>query len=504
LDWDGHEDWESVPIELASMMVSQSSYKDKERLADKSLEKLSITITGELPRQVRRTVDDTVYRRYTTNRDVTISVTNFELARVLFFHNQYLIRAAFSSGGVKDIAYYNQDLSDPKIIFPDSTNYPVSNIRSRKSKSHLAWLLTDPSAAKSYFSIFQSVNEIDSSDVYDFGFVPPSLVGWEFELAGSYSEDLTNFWVSEIVTINDNSFVTPVGLKIKHPKLKHLVPVPHKERKVKKLPPSDPNPELDLGDFPKLGKRLHRKDDQAFSFNFTNAGNIGLEIKDEQERPGKAKNLPSNEKKSEGASVGNAAKDGNNQEFDYGLNRNEGDEDSDELIDAEPTEKFRLFERTIEVIKTKKDFTVHGVRCGSFPPPKTGSRMVLNTVDGKFLRYHMANISYLDVGAVVIEVDVDSLNRPTNVSTLVVSFLNDSNPEQILKTILQDYSDQARGWNHDWIKKNTAVSKFCRHPKKTKKENDVERDITADEYVEAWAEILCGKLRDIQKMSVLK
>ncbi|MBF4227541.1 hypothetical protein EAY83_21685, partial [Vibrio anguillarum] len=111
------------------MMVSQSSYKDKERLADKSLEKLSITITGELPCQVRRTVDDTVYRCYTTNRDVTISVTNFELARVLFFHNQYLIRAAFSSGGVMDIAHYNQDPSDPKIIFPDSTNYPVSNIR---------------------------------------------------------------------------------------------------------------------------------------------------------------------------------------------------------------------------------------------------------------------------------------------------------------------------------------------------------------------------------------
>ncbi|MBF4280947.1 hypothetical protein EAY27_28125, partial [Vibrio anguillarum] len=85
--------------------------------------------------------------------------------------------------------------------------------------------------------------------------------------------------------------------------------------------------------------------------------------------------------------------------------------------------------------------------------------------DGSFLRYHMANISYLDVGAVVIEVDVDSLNRPTNVSTLVVSFLTDSNPEQILKSILQDYSDQARGWNHDWIKKNTVVSKFCRHPK---------------------------------------
>ncbi|MBF4243265.1 hypothetical protein EA003_26335, partial [Vibrio anguillarum] len=170
LNWDGHDDWESVPIELASMMVSQSSYKDKERLADKSLEKLSITITGELPCQVRRTVDDTVYRCYTTNRDVTISVTNFELARVLFFHNQYLIRAAFSSGGVMDIAHYNQDPSDPKIIFPDSTNYPVSNIRSRKSKSHLAWLLTDPSAAKSFFSIFKSVNEIDSSDVYDFGF----------------------------------------------------------------------------------------------------------------------------------------------------------------------------------------------------------------------------------------------------------------------------------------------------------------------------------------------
>ncbi|MBF4296115.1 hypothetical protein EAY24_22920, partial [Vibrio anguillarum] len=131
-----------------------------------------------------------------------------------------------------------------------------------------------------------------------------------FELAGSYSENLKNFWVSEIATINDNSFVTPVGLKIKHPKLKHLVPVPHKERKVKKLPPNDPNPELDMGDLPKLGKRLHRKDDQAFSFNFINAGNIGLEIEDEQERPGKSKNLPSDEKKSEGASGGNAVKDG--------------------------------------------------------------------------------------------------------------------------------------------------------------------------------------------------
>lgn len=501
LEWEGNDEWQSVPIELANMMVSQSSYKDKERLANKSLETLNIQVIDELPRQVRRTSDDTLYRRYLTNRGVTISVSNFELARILFFHNQYLIRAAFSSRGLKDLAFYNEDPRKPKIIFPDSTSYPISNIRTKESRSHLAWLLTDPWAYKSFFSIFKSINEIDSPDVYEFKFVPPPLGGWVFDVSGCYSEDRKNFWVSEITSISNDSFVSPSGLKIKHPKLKNLVPTSNKTRMFKKLPPSDPNPELDMGNLPQLGKRLHRKNDQSFSFKLLNVGNIGLDVEDEQERPDKSKNLPSNEKKSEGASVGNAVKDGSNQEFDYGLNRNDADDASD-LIDAESTEKFQLFERTIDFIETKKDFKTNGVRCGAFPPPKTGRRMVLNTVDGTYLRYHMANISYLDVGAVVIEVDVESLNRPTNVSTLVVSFLRDSNPEQILKTILQDYSDQARGWNHDWIKNNTAICKFCRHPKKTKKEKNKERDITADEYVEAWADILCGKLRDIYKHNI--
>jgi hypothetical protein len=504
LNWEGRDEWESVPIELATMMVSQSTYENKARLGDNTLEKLVVTISGEQLGRIRRIEGDVQYRRYATERGVILSVTNFELARALFFHNQYLIRAAFSPSGLKDIARYNDDSSDPKIIFPDTTSYPVSNIKSRKSKSHLAWLMTDSHAIRSFFSVFEFVNKIESSEVYDFTFTPPPLAGWEFEVAGCYSEDRNTFWVSEVLTINNHSFTTPVGLNIKHPKLKHLVPVPNTTKPVKKLPPSDLDPEFDMGDLPKLGNRLHQKDDQSFSFNMLSAGNIGLDIDDEKERPEKSKSLPSNEKKSEAASVGAAVQEGNNQEFDYGLNRGKDDDDSEDLIDAEPTEKFRLFERTIDVIKNKKGFTVKGVRCGSFPPPKTGSRMVLNTVDGNFLRYHMANIRYLNVGAVVIEVDVDSLNRPKNVSTLVIAFSENSNPEQILKTILQDYSDLARGWNHDWIEKNTAICNFCRHPKKTKKENDVERPITADEYVEAWAEILCGKLRDIRKLADLK
>ncbi|MHA2938400.1 Tn7-like element transposition protein TnsE [Vibrio sp. RC27] len=211
--------------------------------------------------------------------------------------------------------------------------------------------------------------------------------------------------------------------------------------------------------------------------------------------------MPLDEKTNESVSVGNAVQGGNSQEFDFGLNRGEDDDDSHDLIEAEPTEKFRLFERTVEIIKTKKGFSVQGVRCGSFPPPKNGSRMVFKTDDGELLRYHMANISYLNIGAVIIEVDVDSLMKPKNVSTLVVTFSESSNPEQVLKTILQDYSDLGLSWNHAWITKNTAVSKFCRHPKKTKKENDVDRRITADEYVNAWAGILCGKLRGIQKLS---
>ena len=66
-------------------------------------------------------------------------------------------------------------------------------------------------------------------------------------------------------------------------------------------------------------------------------------------------------------------------------------------------------------------------------------------------------------------------------STLVVTFLEESNPELILRTIFQDYSDLGRGWNHDWIKNNTAVSKFFRHSKKTKKEKGDERPITSEE-----------------------
>lgn len=494
MEWDGLEEWESVPVELANMLVSGSTYKNKERFAEPTLETINVTVTDELPRQIRRKSDDTLYRRYETDRGVTIAVTNFELARALFFHNQYLIRAAFSSKGLKELAFFNEDLNEPKIIFPDSTRYPVSNIRTRASKSHLAWLYTDQLAAKSFFSIFEVVNRIDSNGVYEFSFAPPPVLDWNFEVAGIYSEDRKNFWVSEILTVNNNSFFAPEGLMIKHPKMKHLVQVPRKERKYSKLPPSDPDPSLDLGELPMLGRRIHRKDDKKFSFNLNSAGHIGIEKDDEHEWPEKPQNIPSAQQATEQTSVGAATQHGSNQEFDYGLNRNKDEFEASDLIDAEPTEKFRLFERTVEIIECREDFVVHGVRCGSFPPPKTGSRMVLNTVDGSFLRYHMANISYRDIGVIVIEVDVGSLLRPVNVSTLVVAFLSDSNPDEILKRIMQDYSDRAKGWNHEWIKKNTAVCKFCRHPKTTKKENNIERSITADEYVEAWADILDGKL----------
>lgn len=61
-------------------------------------------------------------------------------------------------------------------------------------------------------------------------------------------------------------------MKNKHSKLKHLWAVLNKKRKVKKLPPSDLAPELDMGNLPQRGKRSDRNDDQSSSL--LNAGNI--------------------------------------------------------------------------------------------------------------------------------------------------------------------------------------------------------------------------------------
>lgn len=182
-----------------------------------------------------------------------------ELARCLFFHSGYLARRAFMNDGLREEFHVvgGGEEGKPAIWMMPDCACPAGYRKNTTSLNHLAWLLLDGEARRSFESI-ASHQLTEGEDkppvrVFDFQFDPPPMRGASLRVRGHYQREPPAFFVYEIHSIRDLTSSLPgevdfhdPGFRVRRPDSGSVNP--------RRSPPAG-DPEIDQDESPKIDVR---------------------------------------------------------------------------------------------------------------------------------------------------------------------------------------------------------------------------------------------------------
>ncbi|MDE8601604.1 Tn7-like element transposition protein TnsE [Marinomonas sp. RSW2] len=349
-------------------------------------------------------------------------------------------------------------------------------------------MLLDGEAKKSAFSVFESFK--NDAGKLGFKFVPPNLKGWQLEVSvltdpeESFTEVIRVERIVEAI-LNENAS----DVLVNHPKTKdQSAKSKVATSKNGHVPADDIDPELDLGDIPGLGKRLHNEQLKGFSFSCSGIRSVKSS---KGKKAGNSKRAPSTEgqdTKKEKAGIGIAEKDGYAQEFSPSINQ---DDEITETVDL--PQKFSLFAEVIEEVSESDGIKlVQEAKCYRFPEPSNNSRVVYQTQYEDRLKYFVAILDIKGSNLILVEADTNNLEKPKGASTLILGLKE--NATENFEEILQNFSDKGAQWSHAFIEERCDFFSPCRHP--LLKEKGIAR--TDQEYKEKWVDDMKEKLSEFK------
>lgn len=467
---------------MASVMAIGCQFDNTKRSIKNKYETKTVKILSQL--SVDKSLPHYCYL-FETDHGV-IKIPAFELARTLFFHNRHLIKAAYSANGLTELAILDETVSPVKIHFPKSTTFPVSNLALKKARTHFVWLILDPEARKSFFSIYQFFRE--NPDSICFNFSPPSLKSWVLKLA--IVNDESNA-VTEVKRVESILYAPATekfnGVEIIHPKKEFIDESEGSgsQKKPGKTPPVNTDPELDLGAVSGFGKRRHI--DRTSHFSFSISGIDGVYLAEGQLKAGKPKSSNGTQPEPDKAGVGPPAKEGKAQEFDPTLNQN----NDDFKETTEFPHKFLMFEKVVKDLGNLSDIKLESVKCGEFPFPMNGSKVILKTKDGKCLRFFIAAFEIKSNNIIILEADTTSLEPAKGSGTLILGLKEDATKH--FKEIIQNFADRGAQWQSVFIEDRSSYFVSCSHPRIQSKT----KVFTEDEYKTTWTRKLTAELNKL-------
>ena len=158
---------------------------------------------------------------------ITVWLPKFELARKLFFHAGFLVRAAYQPSGLDII--FNVTKDDDEAIHihtPAKTGAPVSTFKKKAYRDLLAWLLLNEDVRRSFDSIWTLLNrdlrERNGYQRWQFDFEPPiTLDGVKVNVRGPYDSDDREMLIWEISALQGlDAGTNEQEIYFHHPSLK--------------------------------------------------------------------------------------------------------------------------------------------------------------------------------------------------------------------------------------------------------------------------------------------
>jgi hypothetical protein len=462
-----------VPVDLVPLLVVGGSYENKERIPETGTDAHQFKVTGE-PTAVASESGEN-WMHFDNEDGSTVRVRQLELARCLFLHNHHLTRTAFRPNGLKGLAHPLIDGETTVIKFSSLADYPLSNLRSKAALQHLAWMLLDDDARRSFNSILVGLMS-SPKKLWNFRFAPPNMKNWGLTGAGYYSSsDRKIFIVNEITGFDNPTRYHFNEIVVDHPRFEELLPKEPESGKRPLVQRGDPDPLLDLDYEPELGRRLDQVTDHRFTFSFDESLQVKVRVNGQTFRI-RPRVDPESEPVSETTSPGHADERGSGRELNYGINRPESDDHYlGELDDAQPSDRFSFFEDVVSRLSERPGFSLTEVKCHFLPRPKADRHAVYQTVTGDRVQCYVAWIEYRSIPIAIIEVDTESMKNEHPLSNLIVSFDQDADAKQLIYLFLQSCSDEGVRWKTSQIQAFSAAWGASKHPARNIKESSDQR-----------------------------
>ncbi|MCG9731115.1 hypothetical protein L1D44_15040 [Shewanella sp. Isolate13] len=472
----------SVPAEVISMLVMNSQYENKKRIPATDRTILEVYCDGPLRKTNSALGPNNVIF---IDGNIRVVIPCLELARTLFLHNFHLTRTALRPNGLNGMALSTENAEFSTIRFNRMSDYPLTNLNSKSACKHLIWLMFDKAARKSFDSIYASL-QASQEPLWRFDFEPPPLNGWYLKLAGNYDEhDKSLFYVIEIKGVYHPKFDYPKIVYIYHPTKKEVIPIEPSNGFRPEVPPSDPDPQLNLQAI--LGG--HRKRDVVSEegFSFTLGDEIYSEV-----MPGKAEQrvtpIVDNEQipTPEESAVGHGAQAGNAQELDWAINRSDANEPEidQELKIAASTSQFLLFEQAIELLMKLPDYQHVATHCMELPKPTNSSTMYLNKHTRQPRTFHCAQFTFRLIPLMIVEVDLSDYPKKRRLGSRLFGFTGDAEAGFI--AIMQACSDAGVRWNRVVNDEHTCIAKLIKHPVESITVGKKKQSKSQQEYLVTW------------------
>jgi hypothetical protein len=470
LQFEGHSR-AFVPVDLVPLLVIGSCYENKERIPEAGADVFQFRIIGEPTAVTSGSGENWLY--FATDDGATVRVRQLELARCLFLHNHHLTRTAFRPNGLTGLAHPSTDGDTTVIKFASSADYPLSNLRSKVALQHLAWMLLDNDARRSFGSIFEGWMS-SSKELWNFRFAPPNMKNWGLAGSGYYSSsDRKSFIVNEITGFDNPTRYHFNEIVVDHPRFEELLPKEPESGKRPLVQRGDPDPLLDLDYEPELGRRLDQVTDHRFTFLFDGSLRVKVRVNGQSFRI-RPRVDPESVPVSETTSPGHADERGSGRELDYGINRPESDEHYlGELTDAEPTDRFKSFEEVVRKLSERPRFSLTEVKYHLLPWPRTDRHVVSKTETGTRVQCCVAWMEYRCVPVAIVEVDTESMKEPHPLGTLIVTFDRGVDKKQLIRLFLQSCSDEGVHWKTSRIRAFSTAWKISAHPPRREKKRRI-------------------------------
>ena len=171
---------------------------------------------GTICQELLRQIPNLQYSVSATTRKPRLGETNginywlpkFELARKLFFHAGFIVRAAYQPHGL-DLLFSIQKDEDKKEVHihtASKTGIPSSYIKHKGYRELFSWIVLNDEVRNSFESIWVHINKeqykYNNYSRWMFNFSPPaSLSNLELTVRGPFSADTKNMIIWEIADI---------------------------------------------------------------------------------------------------------------------------------------------------------------------------------------------------------------------------------------------------------------------------------------------------------------
>ena len=478
-----------VPVDLIPMLVIGSRYENTKRIPNRDLEEIGFTVVEEP--EPNNSSGDEHWFCFRTEAGFTVQVRQLELARALFFHNFHLSRTAFRHNGLSGLGWVDHAEDATIIKVSELADFPLSNLHSRSSLVHFAWMFLDEGARQSFGSILSRWMQSDCK-VWSFNFSPPLLKAWSISGAGFYEKGESGeiFTIEEITRLHNPVFAHEKRIVVDHPHFKEALGKAPENGKRPTIPDqSEVDPELVLDLEPLLGSQLEQSSDSGLVFSFDDTLKVSVQVNGKRYRvkpriEGKAASNPLT------TSPGHAGESGRGREFDYGINRN-GDHSelsSEEIREIDSTSRLRAFNDVVEKLCQRPNFSFEKKIVFLLPGPKGNDKKEVTTEDGRGVQCCVAVIKYKSVPVAIFEIDVDNIKNRKSMSTLIVRF-NDQISSSV-RSVAQRCSQNGVHWDLAHLKSVNAVGETIRHPNRYKQRIGERRDHGKWVYESRWLGIL--------------